>query len=491
MAKIAIIGAGWSGISAALTVQSKGHDVTIYERSPSKLGIGGRASTAYKAGEKAPFAIDNGQHVLLGAYHETLNTLKHFGIPIEQEFLRLPANWHVPNILSITLPTWGDAPQTHHRWATGPLKCLPILIALINATHYTKNQSYIPHLFTVLNRNIACLQAAIRLFIDHPKPKETVNQWLKRLKFPEPFNQALWQPLCYATLNTPPEIASAITFKQVIKHGLLSGSHNAAMLIPRNDLGETLPKLALKKLNEHGVLLHLGTAVEAITIADNHLATHGSNQKISIHTHHHQAIFDGVICATTAKDAIRLLPKSCISNELYNIATQTAQPITTIHLKWSLTHHLTTHLLEKALLIIPDPQSSDINSNHILHSIVNAVVLDRSYLNPNQLGWLTMVLSSSHKALQYSKSDLINAATQRLQDLFPILNQATVLDSILIHAKQATFNCHANLIRPSVKTTHAGIVLAGDYVNNINAIYPATLEMAVLNGQLAANILCI
>ncbi|MEY3997017.1 MAG: hypothetical protein RL344_1360 [Pseudomonadota bacterium] len=468
MRKIAVIGAGWAGLTAGLNLQARGYHITLYERSPKLLGIGGRASTAYRAGDKAPFAIDNGQHVLLTAYSETLALLKAVNLDVDTAFLRLPANWYMPDLLHIKLPSWGDAVSPNHLWATGFLKQIPLLIAMLNAS-INNNQP------TLIEQYLR-LKAAIRLLIDSPKLQETVQQWLIRLNFPAPFNTALWQPLCYATLNTPPNIASAFIFKQVIKDGLLAGSYQAAMLVPRDDLGAILPDLALKKLSNKGAILQLGTAVESMTINND-------NDKLSIYTRGSSVQFDGVVCATTAKDAVRLLPRHCISDALNQAAVQATEPITTIHLKLNVAHHNTQHLLTSAVLIMPDADRLDAK----VSSIQNAVILDRSYLVAEHLGWLTLVLSSSHMAIKQSKSDLVNAAINRLIQVFPCLSQATVVDSVVIHAKQATFSCTTTLVRPSTQTAHPTIVLAGDYIYNANALYPATLEGAVRNGHLAAN----
>ncbi|MEN9912313.1 MAG: hypothetical protein RI956_757 [Pseudomonadota bacterium] len=470
MRKIAVIGAGWAGLTAALNLQAQGYHITLYERSPKLLGVGGRASTAYRAGDKAPFAVDNGQHVLLTAYSETLALLKSVNLDIDTAFLRLPTNWHVPDLLHIKLPSWGDTINPNHLWATGFLKQLPLLIALLNARIH-KNQP------TLIEQYLR-LKAAIRLLIDSPKPQETVQQWLVRLNFPVPFNTALWQPLCYATLNTPPNIASAIIFKQVIKDGLLAGSYQASMLIPRDDLGATLPDLALKKLSDNGATIQLGTAVESMIINND-------NDNLSIYTRDSSVQFDGVVCATTAKDAVRFLPTHCISDNLNQIAVQATEPITTIHLKLDVINRNNQHLLTSAVLIMPEPDQADVK----VSSIQNAVVLDRSYLVAAHLGWLTLVLSSSHIAIKQSKSDLVSAAINRLVQVFPCLSQAIVLNSLVIHAKQATFSCTTTLVRPITQTAHPTIVLAGDYIYNTKALYPATLEGAVRNGHLAANTL--
>ena len=64
--KLAVVGAGWAGLSAAVTLKSLGAEVTVFEAAPI---AGGRAR---RVDDTQMGAIDNGQHLLLGAYTETL-----------------------------------------------------------------------------------------------------------------------------------------------------------------------------------------------------------------------------------------------------------------------------------------------------------------------------------------------------------------------------------------------------------------------------------
>jgi hydroxysqualene dehydroxylase len=453
--QIAVIGAGWAGLSAALSLQRQGHHVTLYDRAPASCddyqGAGGRASTAYAVGEKAPFALDNGQHVLLGAYTETLALFKSLGIDTEQVFLRLPAAWHVPQGLSIVLPAWGDSQQSQGLWASSPLKQLPLAVALFKATP--------------LREWAALATAALRLHILKPHQAETVVQWIGRLKFPTIFNEQLWLPLCYATLNTPPERASAVVFKRVIQDGLLAGSYNAAMLVPRTDLGALLPARALQQLAAQGAALRLGTTVLGV-------ATNMTD--VTVVSGDDSSVYDAVVCATTAKDAARIMPPSSVCPALLALSKQAPEPITTVHLNVG-----SGIKLPNAVMILPEPAQAD---NPIQH----AVVIDRSTLDAAQAGWLTVVLSCSSIALNHSKEDLIAAALQRLRDCFPTLKLPTACEGVVIHAKQATFACKSNMARPGAQRRDARIVVAGDYVAGV---YPATLEGAVRSAKVAAELL--
>lgn len=447
--RIAVVGAGWAGLTAALSLQRLGHTVTLYERSPAHQGAGGRASTAYTAGERAPFAIDNGQHVMLGAYRDALALFKTLGINTEHAFLRLPATWFVPGQLDIAIASWVD--KNSKLWNAGFLKQIPIALALFKSSPFM----YWP----------ALLLAAIRLQLGHPSSDESVTQWLARLKFPPLFIEHLWLPLCYATLNTPPSSASATVFKRVINDGLLTGSRAAAMLVPRSDLGSLFPQEALAELSRHHATLKLGFGVERIEIRDG---------AIAIYADHAVHEYDAVVCATSAKDAARVLPANCISVSLQTLATQAPEPITTIHLNVGVSVHL-----PKPVCVLPEPLENT-------HPIQHAVVIDRSTLQLSQNGWLTVVLSCSGLALTHGHDELIQSALNRLKECFPDLALPSRCEGLVIHAKQATFACTAGLLRPSIATTDPRIVLAGDYVAGD---YPATLEGAVRSGLKAAALL--
>ena len=61
---VAVIGGGWAGCTAAVSLARAGHRVTLFEAAPT---LGGRARRV--ALDNLP--LDNGEHLLLGAYTET------------------------------------------------------------------------------------------------------------------------------------------------------------------------------------------------------------------------------------------------------------------------------------------------------------------------------------------------------------------------------------------------------------------------------------
>jgi hydroxysqualene dehydroxylase len=106
---VVIVGAGWSGLAAAIELSHHGIEVALIKAAKR---VGGRARRV----EAHAASYDNGQHLMVGAGHEMLRLPRSIGVPEEQVFhlrpLRLemraarnaivcvnfpvlPAPWHV------------------------------------------------------------------------------------------------------------------------------------------------------------------------------------------------------------------------------------------------------------------------------------------------------------------------------------------------------------------------------------------------------------
>jgi predicted NAD/FAD-binding protein len=87
---VAVIGAGWAGCAAAVECASKGHTVTLIEAARI---AGGRARRITQHGHH----LDNGQHILLGAYSETMRLMRAVGLQPSELMLRLPVQMRYPD----------------------------------------------------------------------------------------------------------------------------------------------------------------------------------------------------------------------------------------------------------------------------------------------------------------------------------------------------------------------------------------------------------
>ena len=93
---VAVIGAGWAGCAAAVELARRGCEVHLYEAARI---AGGRARRIDLHGQ----ALDNGQHILLGAYRDTLHVMHLVGLEPASLLLRLPLrpSWTATKLASL------------------------------------------------------------------------------------------------------------------------------------------------------------------------------------------------------------------------------------------------------------------------------------------------------------------------------------------------------------------------------------------------------
>jgi phytoene dehydrogenase-like protein len=102
--RLAIIGAGWSGLAAAVEAVAAGHQVTVFE---SGRTLGGRArALPVTLPDGQPALLDNGQHILIGAYTEALRLMRLVGVDPESAMLRMPLRMEFSDGRGLRLPDW-------------------------------------------------------------------------------------------------------------------------------------------------------------------------------------------------------------------------------------------------------------------------------------------------------------------------------------------------------------------------------------------------
>src|SRR4051794_11237438 len=178
-APVAIIGGGYAGCAAAVTLASAGIACAVFE---SADVLGGRARRVERDG----FVLDNGQHLLLGAYASLLAMIDHVG--------ERPAYARRPLAIAPFAAQQAEALTLRARRAPGRLG---MLIGLLSARGLSWGERL---------ANIAWFRAIERAGFVRPT-SETVAQLLRPL--PPRVAKLLWEPLNLAALNTPASQASA------------------------------------------------------------------------------------------------------------------------------------------------------------------------------------------------------------------------------------------------------------------------------------------
>src|SRR5690349_11417623 len=224
--KVAVIGGGWAGCAAAAALAQRGHRVQLYEAAPVP---GGRARTVLRDG----FALDNGQHVLLGAYTATralIDTLHPGATPIVQQplaFTSLRAGGLVLRARALPAP-------------------LGLAAGLIAARGLTLRER----------------MATVRGFLQWKRlhfrcaPDRTVANLMSTQ--PPAAARELWLPLCVAALNTPPARASAQVFLNVIAAAFDARADAADVILPTGSVGEALPDATVRWLRAGGHDVRIG-----------------------------------------------------------------------------------------------------------------------------------------------------------------------------------------------------------------------------------------
>lgn len=432
--RIAVIGAGWAGCAAAVTLARAGRQVSLFE---SARTLGGRARCVEHAGQR----LDNGQHILLGAYRATLKILKTVGIDSDQMLLRLPLQMRYP---AATDGMDFLAPRLPAPWH--------LALALWRAKGLTRADKLALARFSTTARWMGW-----QLHDDC-----SVATLLERFDQTERLTRLMWTPLCIAALNTPPQRASAQVFLNVLRDSL--GARRAAsdMLIPRTDLSQLFPDRAAAFIQQHGGSVSMGRTATAID------ADRAASWRIHFQQDEQSHHFDAVIVATTAEAAAGLLDQVIDSTPLRAFEYES---ITTCYLQYT-----PSTLLPLPFYALPDdPQQA----------MWGQFVFDRGQLRTDQseAGLLAVVVSASAAALAQGQAALASSIASQLAQQLQQPALQTPLWSKLIADKRATFSCTPGLVRPDNTGMPAGLALAGDY---LASDYPATLEAAVQSGVAAA-----
>ena len=228
--KVAVVGGGWAGIAAAVALADTGRDIAVLEMAPQ---LGGRARSV--AGQDPDWPYDNGQHILIGAYRDSLALMRRLGVDPDAVLKRLPLALPYPGEPGLRLPPG------------------PPLVAF--------TRGVLAHRGWPLSARLGLLAAAGRWLAGGFRcdPALSVAELCARL--PGPVKRDLVEPLCVAALNTPAPQASAQVFLRVLKDALFSGAGSADLLLPGRPLSELLAGPATAWLGER---LRLGRRVQRI-----------------------------------------------------------------------------------------------------------------------------------------------------------------------------------------------------------------------------------
>lgn len=413
---VAVIGAGYAGLAAAVELAAHGQPVEVFEASRT---LGGRA----RAIAIDDSVVDNGQHILIGAYSETLRLMRVVGADPQQVLKRLPLTLEFPGEFRLRAPRL-PAP-------------LHTAVALLFAQGIDWREKWAAlRLMRRLQRN------AFRIV-----PDVTVTAWLEQNKTPSRQRRLLWEPLCIAALNTPPDRASAQVLANVLRDSLATARAASDLLLPRVSLSALFPEPAAEFVSRHSGAIHRGRRVTRLLPGADGWHVDGAGP------------FTHVIVAVAPYHLGALLP------ELRPLVAHfECEPIVTAWLAYPAQVRLSQPML----------------------GVVDGCaqwLFDHGQLS-DKPGLIAAVISARGRHLELPVDELERRIHGEIAHCVPSLpNLPPPLFVRTVTEKRATFACTPNLRRPPAITAFPGLWLAGDY---IAGDYPATLEGAVRSGVQAA-----
>lgn len=425
---VLVVGGGWAGLAAAVELSSHGIPVTLLEAAKQ---LGGRARCV-------PFGdlrVDNGQHLMIGAYQAMLHLMHTVGIDAETAFLRLPLDLHMRGLRQPEIRLRARKLPAPLHLATGlaAMRGLPIpeRLQLLRFSHRLLRNKI------VLDKDIT----AQALLMGERQGARAIR--------------ALWNPICLAAMNTPLHEASAKLFLDVLRRSFAAQADHSDFLIPKDDLGVLLPEPALDYIERRDGKVLLNHRVENLLIDAE--GCHGVEWRSG------ELKAEHVILAVHPVMCRRLLAPH---PRLADIASQLAQlqqePITTVYLRYP----------ENIALASPMQGLQD---------GLGQWIFDRGVAG--HPGLIAVVISGRGEHLSLDNQILGERIAAELAKLYP--GWPAPLATRVICEKRATFLASVDVdqYRPATTTPVSGLWLAGDFTSTG---LPATLEGAVLSGQRAA-----
>ncbi|EGZ44777.1 hydroxysqualene dehydroxylase HpnE [Neisseria wadsworthii] len=417
--KIAVIGAGWSGLAAAVSLCRKA-DITVFEAGKA---AGGRARTLNA--DKGGFAfLDNGQHILIGAYHGVRTLLEHIDVKPENVFLRQPLQWHMADGM---------------KFQTGILPApLHILTAVLGAKD-----------IGLADKLGLLWQMSVLQKRQPSEPDEAVAPWLRVQRASRRQLAEFWTPLVLGALNTPLEKASLNTLCHVLRDGVWAEKSAGDFWLPKCSLGELLPEPAVACLKKYHAQVRLGERASALEcLPYDKVGVNGQT-------------FDAVIPAVAPYHIAALLPKGTPEAFRQALDTYRYHAITTVYLRYR----------------------EEINLPAAMTGLASGTaqwLLDRGRLGVDRHE-VAAVISVS-ETLGLSNEALATQVHADVARICPNIGRPQQVR--VITEKRATVASTVNRVRPDCAWLHhKNIYPAGDY---LHPHYPATLEAAVQSGQQAA-----
>jgi squalene-associated FAD-dependent desaturase len=430
---VVIIGGGLSGLAAGVALADAGMEVRLLER---RGHLGGRAYSFLDPSTGC--VVDNGQHLFMGCYRETISFLGKIGCRDRLEFQdRLRVDF-----IDRDGPVAFRCPSL-----PAPLHLLAGLARMRGLRLSDKLRAL-------------GLGRAIRASNDDLADHLTVDEWLASLHQSERMNQRFLHPLSIATLNDSPDIASARMLSVVLRQAFGGSRSDSCIGISRVGLSDLYTDAARRHIESRGGEVRIGSSVQRLAIENRRAvwAELKNGERVE---------GDYFISATPHRAFLDMLPEDMRCGEFSSLSRLDLSPIVSINLWFDLP--------------VFDRQFAGVLGARI-QWLFNKDLIVKGGATANHLA---VIISAARKFVDCAKSELVAMALEDLRELIPSARDARVIHSLIVKEREATLShtVESDSLRPKARTSIANLLLAGDWTDTG---LPATIESAVLSGHTAA-----
>lgn len=424
--RIAVVGGGLAGLSAAVELKQRGFAVDLLER--SRL-LGGKA-TSFTVGDDE---VDNGQHVYLAC-------CTHFIDFVQQ--------------LDDVLPAGKPALFLQERF-DALLLARDRPPARLRAVSLPAPWHLVPALLRYQHLNLPARVRVGRAVLDArtpARPGETFAAWLKRHGQSTAMRRAFWDPFLVPALNAPLEEVSADAALFVIATAFLHDAGAARFGFARVPLAR-IAEAAARRLDG----IHLRTPVVGLDLVDQ--ASGNPVLRALIMDDGSRRCYDGVVLAVPP-DRLKRILRQPEAFSVFGLDDIHTAPIVDVHLWY-------------------DVPALGFGFAALLDSPVQWVF-------EKAPGYFCCSMSAAEQYVSWPSAALVELCRRELGAVLPALGQATLLRGAATRDHDATFVSSPGLRRPGPRTSCAQVVIAGAWTDTG---WPATMESAVRSGRAAARTL--
>ena len=428
---VVVAGAGCAGLAAATALAQAGVRVAVMEARPV---LGGRtfATRDQTTGEW----VDNGQHVLLGCYHDTLAFTRRIDAG---RLLAVQSALRVPMVDEAGVESELRSP------------------ALPSPLHLLAGVLGWPALTWRDRLSVFGLARALRAGAE-PPAGQTVRQWLVAYGQAPRLCDLLWEPLAVAALNQSIDTAAATTFAEVVRRMLGPGPDDSALVLPARSLTHTFVEPAVAFLERHDGQVHVGAAARVVFAAGRAIGVEVKGERVEARA----------VIAAVPWHALAVLcgdePPGPLRDAIANASAMRSSPIVTANLWFD------RPVLTQPFIGLPGRSFQ--------------WAFDRAQVTPGECTAISMVCSGADDVVQLSNEAVVETAHTELRRALPAAAAARLRRGTAVRERRATFSlAPGEPARPSTDTAVHGLWLAGDW---IDTGLPATIESAVISGHRAA-----